>query len=110
MPDLDALRRLTAEMYLHTPHAPRTAQHAAASASHTAIRKAPVQRLAPVEQDARLRAVQGSITRDLLTLAHMATISHSKTQHPQSGCDCNDCTAQRLAQRLADWQGARVHS
>jgi hypothetical protein len=68
--DLDALRRLTAEMYQQTSRFPRTAQHAASCQSHEAIRRAPLKKLAPAEQDARLRAVQSSIIRDLLNPQH----------------------------------------
>jgi hypothetical protein len=64
--ELNQLRRLTAEMYQQTSRFPRTAQHAQASASHEAVRRAPVQRLAPAEQNARMRTIQGEIIQHLL--------------------------------------------
>lgn len=66
MTNLDQLQRLTREMYLHTRNAPRTAQHAASCQSLGVVRRAPISKLAPAEQEARLQQVQRCIIQDLL--------------------------------------------
>lgn len=91
MHDLSALRALTAEMYSHTRRCKDSAQHAASCQSAQYVRRAPVTRLSSAEQDARMRAVQGAVTRDLLN-------------SPTS------MDATRLREGLAQWQGARVRS
>lgn len=91
MSNLAALRALTLEMWAHTPGAPRTAAHASQTHSLSQVRAAPVTRIAPAEQVARMRVVQDSIVHDLLS-------------SPVS------MDANRLREGLAHWQGARVRT
>jgi hypothetical protein len=91
MLDLDALRRLTAKMYSHTRRCQDLGQHAARSASETAVRKAPVQRLSPAEQAGRMHQLQGQIAQELLN-------------SPTS------MNADQLRESLSHWQGAKVRS
>lgn len=91
MPNLDALRRLTAEMYSQTRRCQDSAQHAAACRSAQFVKRAPVQRLSPAEQAGRMHALHGAITSELL---------NSSTS----------MDATRLRQGLGQWQGARMRS
>jgi hypothetical protein len=84
---IEALRALTAQMYAHTSAAVRASQVTARSQSETFVKQAPVRKLGPYEQQARLERV----TRDIAE-----TILNSEP------------SAEAIREKLSHWNGARV--
>lgn len=87
MSQIDELRALTVAMYQHTSAAVRASQCVARSQSETFIKRAPVQKLAPAEQQERLSRVLRDVSETILI---------------------GPLPASLVREQLSSWKGAKV--